>query len=132
MDERRLKIIGPFAQLLTMQNLELKGPVKDEQLSMLPESGIVIEQGKIKKIGIFQRLLSQFPHASVAEINFPSVGLPGFIDVHTPLSWAGARARRSGAPSGFMSARRWGASWAAHTRMRTPAAWAFPASRWMG
>ena len=39
-------IIGPFTQLLTMDNIPLKGSVNDDQLEIIPNGGVVVRDGK--------------------------------------------------------------------------------------
>ena len=46
-------LIGPFAQLLPMTGLPLKGALKDEQLPIIERGGILVSEGKIIKVGIF-------------------------------------------------------------------------------
>lgn len=89
-----LILIGPVHQLLTMQDLPLKGSLKDEQLPLLKNAGILISEGLITAIDDYDLLLkktaSQKPVHHVLKQKL--VGLPGFIDVHTHICFAGSRA----------------------------------------
>ena len=87
-------IIGPFRQLLTLANLPLKGFLKDEQLEVLEDAGIVIENGKIVDIGGYKELIDSDHHkqAEVVRIEGEYICLPGFVDAHTHICFAGSRA----------------------------------------
>ncbi|RZS96315.1 hypothetical protein BC751_1884 [Cecembia calidifontis] len=43
--------IGPIRQAVTMSNLPLKGALKDEQLEVISEAGILIKNDRIHQIG---------------------------------------------------------------------------------
>ena len=43
------RLIGPFTQLLTMDNIPLAGSLNDNQLEIIPDGGIVVCEGKIVK-----------------------------------------------------------------------------------
>lgn len=82
-------LIGPFAQALTMDGLAPEGPLQDNHLHIITDAGIIIDSGKILEIGKFDDLRKigdpQY------EIESPAVVLPGFIDAHTHLCFAGSR-----------------------------------------
>lgn len=82
-------LIGPFSQALTMSGLPEKGPIKDKQLPLISNAGIIVEDGKIVAIGNFDELPKNM---EIIEILSPHVLLPGFIDAHTHLCYAGNRA----------------------------------------
>ena len=84
------KLIGPFSQLLPMTNLPLKGALKDEQLTVIEQGGIIVSEGKIKKIGLFSELKSEADEIETIEGN--AVCLPGFVDAHTHICFGGSRA----------------------------------------
>ncbi|GAB5550795.1 MAG: imidazolonepropionase [Saprospiraceae bacterium] len=87
------KLIGPFRQLLTMANLPDRGPLKDEQLEIIPEAGILIENEKIIAVGSFKVLKQKHPKVSKEIIREDMVALPGWIDAHTHICFAGSRAK---------------------------------------
>lgn len=88
-----MKIIGPFAQILTLANLPLKGKLKDEQLEIITDGGILIENDIILTVDNFQELIQKFPTAEVEKIETEQVLLPGFIDSHTHICFGGNRAK---------------------------------------
>ena len=85
-------IIGPITQLLPMTGLPAKGPISDDQLSVIKEAGIHIRDGVVVEIAPFERLVKQ-AQIPVKELDAEFVGLPGFIDCHTHICYAGSRAR---------------------------------------
>ena len=88
-------LIGPFTQLLTMEELPLKGALRDLQIRMIPDAGILIGNGKIIKVGDYALLRKETQSAkpSYHEIHGPAIGMPGMIDAHTHSCFAGSRAR---------------------------------------
>lgn len=88
-----MKLTGPFSQILTLSGIPLKGAVKDEQLEIITDGGIVTADGKIIKTGSFEELRNEFPNAEIDEIKGKNVLLPGFIDSHTHICFGGKRAK---------------------------------------
>lgn len=84
---------GPFTQLLTMDNLPLRGKISDEQLEIIPNGGILHKDGRILEVGNFEKLRKENPDAKVQFFEGKNVCLPGMIDAHTHICWAGSRAR---------------------------------------
>ncbi|WP_375323410.1 imidazolonepropionase [Flagellimonas sp. GZD32] len=84
-------LIGPFTQLLPMTGLPLKGALKDEQLTIIENGGILVSEGKILKVGVFDDLKSDDFH--IHHIDGNHVCLPGFVDSHTHICFGGTRAR---------------------------------------
>ncbi|MDF0716927.1 imidazolonepropionase [Muricauda sp. 334s03] len=84
-------LIGPFAQLLPMTRLPLKGALKDEQLPIIENGGILVSDGKILKVGVFDALKSS--DVDIHYIEGKQVCLPGFVDSHTHICFGGTRAR---------------------------------------
>ena len=88
-----MKLTGPFSQIISMSAIPLKGKVKDEQLHVLENAGILTENGKILKIGNYSDLKNEFPKAERDEIQGKKVALPGFIDSHTHICFGGKRSK---------------------------------------
>ncbi|MEO7309611.1 MAG: imidazolonepropionase [Chitinophagaceae bacterium] len=86
-----MKIIGPFSQIITLQNLPLKGPLQDNQLEIIEDAAVLINDGKIVETGKLQSLQTQYPLAFTEMIEEPMVLLPGFIDSHTHICFGGNR-----------------------------------------
>jgi imidazolonepropionase len=88
------RLIGPFTQLVTMDNIPLKGSVSDSQLEIISNGGVVVCEGKIVKTGNFEELGIEFGDRNtfVYYIDNEMVAIPGMIDPHTHICWAGSRA----------------------------------------
>lgn len=84
-------LIGPFSQLLPMTNLPVKGSLKDVDLPIIENGGILVSEGKIKEIGVYEDLKSS--DVDVHHIEGQYVCLPGFVDSHTHICFGGSRAR---------------------------------------
>ncbi|MDR0812113.1 MAG: amidohydrolase family protein [Paludibacter sp.] len=89
---------GPFAQLLTMDNLPLRGALCDEQLEIITNAGIIVQDGVIIEIGNYNALKHKYSRLknfqfSIFNFQLNSVCLPAFIDSHTHICWAGSRAK---------------------------------------
>ncbi|TDI81166.1 MAG: imidazolonepropionase [Caldithrix sp.] len=94
-NQAQLKLIGPFEQLLTMNNLPLKGAISDESLEVIPAAGLLVENGIVKAVSTFSKLQDtvSLEAVEVEKLDEPMVCLPGFIDAHTHICYAGSRAR---------------------------------------
>lgn len=92
MEMKEEKIFGPFSQVVTMRNLPMKGPLKDNELEIIEAGGIHCIGDKIKDVGSFEDLVSKNPGATVEKVEGHQVALPGFIDSHTHICFAGNRA----------------------------------------
>lgn len=101
-------LIGPITQLLPMAGLPLKGPLEDKDLAPLLRQGIVIGGSDLLEIADYNSLYLQHKQAienkqvQHIHLSHPMVALPGFIDAHTHICYAGDRAadyalRNSGA-----------------------------------
>jgi imidazolonepropionase len=86
------KLIGPFAQIVTMRSLPLKGALNDNQLEIISHGGVMVSDGKILDVGNYTDLKTKFPASEKEMINEPMVLLPGFVDAHTHICFAGDRA----------------------------------------
>lgn len=90
-----LKLVGPFAQILTMSDLNSKGPISDTQLSIVRDGGILIQGSEILEVGDYQSLKDKVDtHAvELVIIEGDQVALPGIVDAHTHICFGGNRAR---------------------------------------
>ena len=88
------RLIGPFTQLLTMNNIPLCGSLIDNQLEIIPDGGVIVCGGKIVKVGNYDLLGDEFGDRNtvIDYIDSDMVVIPGMIDPHTHICWAGSRA----------------------------------------
>jgi imidazolonepropionase len=84
-------LIGPFDQLLTMRELPMKGALKDEQLEIVKNGGIVVNGGVVTEIGDFITLSKTIKN--VEEVSANHIAMPAFVDSHTHICFAGSRAK---------------------------------------
>lgn len=105
-----------------MADLPLKGALKDEQLQVITNGGIVTSGAEILAVGEFQTLRQEYPAAEVRFIDKPAVLLPGFIDCHTHICFDGSRSRdyamRIAGKSYLEIARSGGGIWDSVTKTR--------------
>lgn len=83
--------VGPFSEIVTMENLHPFGPLKDDDLVVIKDAAIHLRNGMIQKIGSYNSIKKE--SREWIEIEGPAVALPGFIDAHTHLCWAGSRSK---------------------------------------
>ena len=90
----KYQLIGPFAQILPMTNIHLKGAIPDESLLIIDQGGILIEGDKIYSLGNFNEMLhvAKELDAKVTTLEGNDVCLPGFVDAHTHICFGGTRA----------------------------------------
>lgn len=79
-------------QLLPMTDIEIKGSISDSQLTIIEDAGILVDGKKIKSVGKFEELKALQPDAEVHELKGDHTCLPGLIDAHTHICYAGSRA----------------------------------------
>ena len=84
-------LIGPFSQIITMDKLPLGGPIHIDQMEIVHQGGIILGDGFIREVGSFKDLEKNWT-GQVMETDTSSVLLPGFVDSHTHICWAGSRA----------------------------------------
>ncbi len=83
-------VIHNISQLLTLAG----GPQRGDRLGdlgIIYDGAVAIREGKILEVGGKEAMLAQFP----LSLSFDAKGqvvMPGFVDPHTHLVWAGARA----------------------------------------
>ncbi|WP_428328511.1 imidazolonepropionase [Mucilaginibacter sp.] len=89
-----MKILhGPFTQILPLTGLPLKGALQDDQLQIILQGGILTENGLIIAVDSFEKLRGENPSAQIKETQGQQVLLPGFVDCHTHICFAGSRAK---------------------------------------
>jgi imidazolonepropionase len=86
-------LIGPFTQMVTMEGLPLKGALNDGQLPIIENGGIIIKDGVIEKIGLYEDLKTFYHYLPKEVIQQPAVLLPSMTDCHTHICFAGSRAQ---------------------------------------
>lgn len=89
------QLIGPFTELITLENLPDKGPIKEGDLKLIKNGAVWIKNGVVLRTGNFNQL---FPEAKAAgatinKLETACIGMPGFIDSHTHICFAGSRAQ---------------------------------------
>ena len=89
----KMRLIGPFNQLIPMTGIGLKGAVSDTEIQIIPDGGILIQDSLIKQIGDFEALKKQFPEAENTSLKGNHVCVPGFVDAHTHICFGGSRAK---------------------------------------
>jgi imidazolonepropionase len=87
------KLTGPFTQILPLTGLPLKGALKDDQLQIIRNGWVLTNNDRIVLIGNLEKLKAAHPSAQIEEIKGEHVLLPGFIDCHTHICFAGNRAK---------------------------------------
>jgi imidazolonepropionase len=87
--------IGPLKEVLTMDQLPLKGAIADSAMPILKDAGILMEGERIHTVGKHKELLgvAKELNAEITILNRPFVAIPGLIDCHTHICFSGSRAR---------------------------------------
>ncbi len=90
------RVIGPFKQILTMDNMAPAGPLSDSSLEIIDNGGILIHGDTIEAIldaPSFANTINKKASSEIVfnEINGPAVLMPGLIDTHTHICYAGSR-----------------------------------------
>ncbi len=93
--EQEYQLLGPIAQLVTLSDLPERGAIKEELLAPLSQAGILLKGELIYKTGVYTDLVAEAGDLGAAFITLDGdyVCLPGFVDAHTHLCFAGSRAR---------------------------------------
>ncbi len=117
-------LIGPFRQIITMDEMPVKGPLRDEQLRIIESAWILAKDGKIDSIGPFSQLKDKITEGKdeMLKIDHDHVAMPGMIDPHTHICYAGSRsndyALRLSGVSYLEIASRGGGIWSTVTNTR--------------
>ncbi|MBQ4822564.1 imidazolonepropionase [Aquimarina sp. MMG016] len=92
---KEYKLIGPITQLISLSNTPVKGALKDEDLIIIKDAGILMHREQIHAVGKFSELKdkTEVLDAEIHELKADYVATPGFIDCHTHICFAGSRAR---------------------------------------
>ncbi len=87
-------LIGPFTQLLPMTGITVNGALKDEQLLVIENGGIIVENNTIIAVGQYKDLVKQIDikDTLLEKVSGDFVCLPGFVDSHTHICYGGSRA----------------------------------------
>jgi len=86
------KIVGPFKQVVTMDKMSLTGALCDKDLHIIEDAGVLVSEGRIQEIKSWKKLEKEkgFEKEIVGK---NCVLLPGLIDSHTHMCYAGSRVR---------------------------------------
>ncbi|WP_027383498.1 imidazolonepropionase [Epilithonimonas caeni] len=87
-----MKLSGPFKQIITLNNLLLKGKLDNESLEIVSNGGILTGNGKVIETGDFDFLKQKFPDSEIDLIEGEQIALPAFVDAHTHICFGGDRA----------------------------------------
>jgi len=82
-------LLGPFTEIVTLEGLPLAGPIRDHQLKIIPNGGIVVSSGFIEEIGSYETLKGTAQPLDHIEGN--TVAIPAFVDSHTHICFSGSR-----------------------------------------
>lgn len=83
-------LIHSASQLLTLAGGPRRGPDPVDP-GLIPDGAVLIHEGFIAAVGTTTDLLARFPNEETLDASGKAL-LPGFIDAHTHLVWAGDRA----------------------------------------
>ena len=83
-------LIHSASQLLTLSGGPQRGKALG-RLGIIPDGAVLLRQGKIAALGPSAELLAAYPDEERLDASGSAV-LPGFVDPHTHLIWAGDRA----------------------------------------
>ena len=89
--KQQYKLLGPFKEIVTMEGLPLKGPLKEEQLQIIKKGGLLLKGEVIEAVGDFEQLAAA-NSTVIPESVANAVVLPGFVDMHTHIAFGGNRA----------------------------------------
>ncbi len=91
---KKYTFIGPITQVVSMDSIPLKGALKDEEIPILKNAGILIEDQHIYAIGNYDEIkkIANTVNAEIVELQSDYVCLPGLIDAHTHICFSGSRA----------------------------------------
>ena len=80
------RLIGPFSQIIPFSGMHLKGPLKDEELLLIKDGGVLVQDGRIVSVGAFEAMAKEYPGASVKKLPNPLYYCPALlIAIHIPV-----------------------------------------------
>lgn len=85
-------LLGPFSQIITFQDIPVKGPVSDNRLHIISNGGIIVNNGIIEELGHFNDLRTGNANVPAEIMEEPMVLLPSMTDCHTHICFDGTRA----------------------------------------
>ncbi len=83
-------LIHSASQLLTLEGGPQRGNLLGD-LRLIEDGAVLIEDGVIQEIGTSRDLLARYPRSEAVDA-LGRVVMPGFVDPHTHVIWAGDRA----------------------------------------
>lgn len=87
-----MKLSGPFRQIVTLDHLPLKGKLRDENLEIITNGGILTENGQILEVGNYDFIKQKFPQSEIDLVENQQIAIPAFVDAHTHICFGGGRA----------------------------------------
>ena len=94
------QLLGPFSEMVTMDRLPERGPLLDERMEVVRDGGLIIEGDRILDVLDAERFkqvreLAEMKGSPLGHtpIKRRMVLLPGLIDCHTHICFAGSRAK---------------------------------------
>jgi len=87
--------IGPFSQIVTMHDLPLKGALPDEQLEVIENGALLIQNGRIRAVADWETIRQRAKSEEIPwyQLEKPLIAIPGLVDAHTHICYAGSRAK---------------------------------------
>lgn len=86
-------LVGPFSQLITMEGLPDKGAIRDEEVTVLENAALLLKGDAIYRTGTYDMLKEEAKKLDAVHVPLTGefVCVPGFVDAHTHICFAGTR-----------------------------------------
>lgn len=92
MKATKMKLIGPFKQVVTLRGLPSSGPIRDDELEIISDGGILVQDETVVQVDKFSELRKlKNEEIQLEPIENAAVALPGFVDPHTHICYIGSR-----------------------------------------
>lgn len=93
--ESNYVLVGPIRQILTLSDLPEHGSLKDSELDLMTDAGILMMGDLIYRVDSYAQLAAEAKtlNAELVVLSGDYVCTPGFIDAHTHICFAGTRAQ---------------------------------------